>query len=486
MPRWGMRRIQAKVTLRHFEAAGTGRRTANWYRSSTDANAANAPSLAKLREISRDLRRNNGWAKRAIQTITNNVVGRGIVAKPVADDARVLELARSLWRRWAMSTGCDYDGRLNFAGLQRLAMESVIESGEVLIVRQRASAVDGLPVPLRLRVLEPDYIDTSRTSYEGRIVQQGIELDGEGRRVAYWLYPTHPGARHVGSYASYPSAGVRVPASDVIHVYHVDRPGQLRGVPWLAAAIAKLHDFDDLDDARLMQQKIAACFSAFVVDLDGSATNIGEPDDDDDKFETFEPGQIGYLRAGQDIKSFTPPTASDHGAFGETQLRRIAVSLGITYEDLTGDYSKVNFSSARMARLAHWANVHEWRATMLEPQMLTGVWEWFVELAAGLYRWRERPAAEWSAPPMPMLSPDKEGLSYTRLIRSGVMTPSEAIRERGGDPAQHLAEYAEDLAALDELGIVLDSDARKVSGSGGAQPPALSGLTQEPTQDADP
>jgi capsid protein len=57
---------------------------------------------------------------------------------------------------------CDYDGQQNFYGLQRLVMTTVVESGEALILRQPASSKDGLPVPVRIQVLEPEYLDTSK------------------------------------------------------------------------------------------------------------------------------------------------------------------------------------------------------------------------------------------------------------------------------------------------------------------------------------
>jgi capsid protein len=67
---------------------------------------------------------------------------------------------------------------------------------------------------------------------------------------------------------------------------------------------------------------------------------------------------------------------------------------------------------------------------------------------------------------MPMLEPDREGLAYTRLIRAGLMTQSEAIREQGHDPASHFAEMAADNATLDKLKIWLDSDPRRTSAAG--------------------
>ncbi len=474
-PRWGLGRVHAKAKLRSYEAAGGGRRTTGWHSPSTDANSAGAPSIAKLRELARDARRNNGWARRGIQVISANTVGRGINARAHAQSTDLAAEAQALWKEWAESVSCDYDGRMPFTGLQYLAMDAIVESGEVLILREAANSSDGLPstIPLRIRVLEPDYLDVFKqgSTKDGGQIVQGIELDGKGRRVAYWIYNQHPGA--TGGFGLMTARGLssrRVPASDVIHVYLVERPGQMRGVSWLAAAIAKLNDFDDYDDALLMQAKIASCFGALVTDPTGESRRLGDDDDDDDDLEGFEPGQIQYLKPHQEVSFAQPPSKSDHGGFSETQLRRIAASLGVTYEDLTMDYSKVNFSSARMARMSHWQNIHHWRRNMLIPQLCNGVFRWAMEMASSMNNWPEVPKAKWSAAPMPMISPEKEGLAIQRNIRTGIKTLFGAIQEQGEDPDTHLAEYAEGNAMLDSLGIVLDSDARKVSAAGMSQP----------------
>ena len=265
----------------------------------------------------------------------------------------------------------------------------------------------------------------------------------------------------------------------MIHIYRMDRPGQSRGVPWLASAIAKLNDLNDYDDARLMQAKIAACFGAFVTD-EGSGMAIGsqEGTDEEDRLETLEPGHIEYLAPGKSITFPSPPSVSDHGSFTEAQLRYISACLDVPYEELTTDYSRVNFSSARMARLSHWSSVHDWRKNMIIPQLCDGVWAWVMESARNLEGWKEQPTAEWAPPPMPMLSPEKEGMAYTRLVRSGVMTLPQAIRERGEDPDSHLAEIASSNKILDTLGIKLDSDPRQMSGSGIAQA-TIEGKTDE-------
>lgn len=488
-PGWGLRRIQARATAkmlaRHYEAAQGGRRTSGWRRSGADANTANRPALVALRELSRDLRHNNGWAKRGIQTIVNNTVGWGIMPKPGGRSRARSEAALEIWNAWADSTACDFDGRLSFYGMQRLAMETICESGEVLILRQPAATIDGLPIPMRLQVLEPDYIDTNRnglTGPSGGPIIDGIEFDKQGRRVAYWLFTQHPGGTGLTTTGF---SSVRTPADRVLHIYRVDRPGQIRGVPWLSSAITRIKDLDDFEDAELMQQKVAACFGAFVTDIDSNAPAIGVTSTGDDGYpiEQLEPGHVAYLKPGQTVQFAQPPRAQD-SAFSIRVLRRIAVSVGVTYEDLTGDYSQVNYSSSRMGRLAHWQNVHEWRWHMLIPQMCDAVWRWGMGMAAEIEGWQSVPTAQWAAPPMPILEPDREGLAYQRLVRIGAMTWPQMVRELGEDPVAQLDDIEALNKELDRRGIVLDSDPRKTNASGGVQ--FIGGAAPaEPDEDAD-
>ena len=462
-PKWGESRLRARYLARHYEAASTGRRTSNWNRSVADANSAISPALISLRAHARDLVRNNGWARNGLRVIVDNTVGWGITAKPATPNPA----AAAAWKRWAESTECDSEGRLNFYGIQKLAMRTTVESGEVLIRRRFRRAEDGLSIPLQLQILEPDYLDKwqdLRTGIAGGPIVQGVEYDKLGRRAAYWLFDSHPGSSSI-------AAGVsrRIPASEVIHHFFPDRPGQVRGVTWFAPAIVNIKDFDEFEDADLIRAKIAACFAAFVTSVDGSDVSLSEQSADDPLVETLEPGLVSYLKPGQEVQFSAPPIANDNG-FTARKLRRIAVSLGVTYEDLTGDYSQVNFSSARMSRIRHWAHVDDWRYNMVIPQLCDPVWNWAMNAASLAGIIDEAPAAEWTAPPMPMLEPDREGLAYTRLIRGGLMTPSEAVRERGYDPDTHWDEYAADLQKLDSLKIWLDSDVRRTS---------QAGLTQE-------
>ena len=468
-PRWQLRRTRARIAqqmlVRHYEAASVSRRTQGWKRTAGDANTANLRDLATIRELARDLVRNNGEFAQAKRTIANHVVGWGILAKP--DKAALTPAALERWKRWANTTDCDADGRSNLAGLQKLVLGTVAESGECLVRRRWRLLSDEYALPMQLQVLEPDHLDTAKsmTLANDGWITHGVEFDALGERVAYWLFPTHPGASTGGRLLFAPSK--RVPASDVLHIFERTRPGQVRAVSWFAASILPAKELDEYQDAQVMKQKIAACLAVITSDIDGQNGPLGTADDTENPgVDALEPGAILNLPPGKHVDVVTPPQVTDYEPFVRANNRKIAKGLGVTYEDYTGDYSQVNFSSARMARLAHYDNVHDWRWLLLIPQFCDPVWGWAVEAMqlAGLVSGPV--GVEWTAPGMPMIEPDKEGLAIMRNVRSGIQTLGEAIRERGFDPDEFLQEYAEMTKKLDALGIVLDSDPRHMTQAG--------------------
>lgn len=442
------------IARRYYDGASKGRRTEGWRRSGGDSASTTRGAAATLRAVARDLVRNNAWARAAHRVIVNNTVGWGIAPRGLDP------LTGAAWAKWGASRECDARGSLALSAIQRLVMSALVQDGEVLIVRHVSAQGR-----LMLEVLEADHIDTSKDSFG--TTRQGIEFGPRGEPLAYWLFPDHP-----GSTDAMRREAVRVPAEDVIHVMRHERPGQIRGVSWFAPAVVKLHDFDDYQDALLVRQKIAACFSAFVRDMDGGAGPIGELDDGG-QLETFEPGRIDYLRPGQDITFASPPGVPEsEGQFAAHTLRSIAAAMSVTYEDMTGDYSQTNYSSARMGRLAHWASVTEWQETILIPQLMARVWEWWAPLAT-LSGVPVSGEPEWTAPSMPFVDPEKDARAFRALIRSGAMTHNELAASMGHDPRRHWEDYAAGLATLDELGIVLDSDPRRTSEQGQAQADAV-------------
>ena len=461
-------RAALEALAKFYEAAGTSRRTQGWARPSGDPNApAGELSLKRLRDATRHLVRNNGHAESGLGSIVDDAVGWGIT--PTVD--------HDAWKQWASTVEIDLEGRCDLPGLQQMVMRTIVEAGECLVRRHFRTLSDGLAIPMQIQILEPDYIDTgkqiNRLPNGGKIIR-GVEFAPNGRRVAYWLFEVHPGAS-MSTVSNITRFGrsVRVPASEILHVFRPQRPGQVRGASWFAPVLIRFNDFDEFADATLMKQKIAACLAVMTSDVDGGAALIGDADPNDtaDKHDMLQPGLILNLAPGRSVEVVQPPTVREYKEYSTTTLREIAAGLGMSVEDLTGDYADINFSAARMSRLKHWGRVQGWRWRMLIPQFLNPLWGWAMQ-AAELAGLEVVERTGWTAPPLPMIEPDKEGLAILRNIRTGITTPSEALRERGFIPSEFWDEYQKDFEDQDRRGLVLDSDARKMNQNGQPHPAA--------------
>ena len=469
-PRAAVRRLLARQALaglgRGYEGAARGRRTEGWYAPGASADAEITRAGALLRDRMRDLVRNNPHAAKAVGVLVNNIVGDGIMPRAASDDDSLNRTVDRLWEAWADQA--DADGQLDVYGLQTFAAREMIEAGEVLVRRRARRPEDGLPVPVQVQVLEADLLDATRDGViEGRRVVQGIAFDKIGRRRAYWLYDRHPGD---GS----GTAGLRsrpVPADVIAHVYEKQRT-QVRGVPWGAPVIRSLRDLDDYEVAEIVRKKTEACVTAIVFGADEDEQGIAPSvvDADGKRVETFEPGLIAYARGGKDIKFNQPSATGGYAEYKRASLHTIAAGFRVPYELLTGDLSQVNYSSIRagLVEFRRMIGAVQWQ--LFIPMLCEPVWRWFTEAAwaAGLIETPDIPV-EWSPPKFEAVDPLKDATADLLAIRAGTMTLAEAIARQGRNPDAVLGEIAATNARLDALGLVLDSDPRRVTRTGSAQ-----------------
>jgi lambda family phage portal protein len=457
-PEWALKRQRARNAMsmleRAYDGAKTGRRTGGWVANSTSSDAEIAGSINRLRDRSRDIVRNNPYGQRAQDIFSTNVVGTGIIAKANG--------AQEAWDTWCRQ--CDADGLLDFYGIQALVARTLFESGECLIRLRERRPEDGMNVPLVLQVLEPDHLDTRRTGAVagGGWVKQGIEYDAIGRRVAYWLFNHHPGDIATTGQTLTSS---RAAAADVLHIFERKRPGQNRGVPRLASVLLKMRDLDDYEEAELVRKGIESCFAAFVTtEDDGQTLGQSSTDSADRRIENLSAGMVQYLKPGQDITFGAPQNSGGYADYTKTQLRAIAAGVGITYEQLTGDLSGVNYSSIRAGMVEFHRSVDAVQWLTLVPMLLDPVWARWSAMAYGL-RVIKQPAGpvRWTPPRRQWVDPLKDVNAARQEIGAGITSLSETIRSRGEDPEKVFAEIAAERATLARLGIVSDAIAEPPS-----------------------
>ncbi|WP_299078932.1 phage portal protein [uncultured Paraglaciecola sp.] len=444
------RRAIEIMQKRGYDGAKTGRRTSGWVAPSTSANSEITPSLVKLRDRSRDLVRNNPYASKSMRVLTCNVVGTGIV--PSIPDEKTAEL----WESWAFeSDQCDADGCLDFYGIQKIVARTLFESGECIVRFIHKKASDGLVVPLQLQVLEPDYLDSTKHEKlkNGGYIQHGIEYDGEGKRVAYWLYRRHPGEN---TPLSIGLESFRVVSQDIIHVYEKLRPGQSRGVPVLAPSMITSNDLDEYEEATLVRKAAEACITA-VVQSDDDGAEIGRVSEEQGtgrKIEELSPGMIEYLNGGESITFNNPPASTGYSEYVNTRLHAIAAGSGVTYEQMTGDLSQVNFSSIRSGTLDFRREVEQIQWLVFIPMFCRRVirtWSRSATLAKKKTKLPSR--IEWTTPRFDWVDPKKDVESETEELSTSRMSFSEAARKRGYNPQKLVEEIKKDKEMFKKAGI---------------------------------
>lgn len=467
-PSAGFKRVQDRARMlsmqgqvRRYEGAEEGRRNTGWSsRNNSSVNEEVNRDLKNLVSRSRELSTNNPYARKAPYTIANNVVGVGIIPVPIVvskgkkaatenNQSQVQELVKAAWISWGESLECDYDGDSNFYAIQWLAMKTIVVSGEVLLIRKRVSSTVS-KIGIQIKVIEGDFIDTNKYSYlddDGGYTLYGVKFGKNGKRSGYWLFDRHP--------TDYNAVSSFVPIEDVIHVYDLERAGQTRGVPSAASTIMKQRDLDDYEDAELLGKKAAACLPIFVTNSSPEPAGNGL----DERIEKVEPGVINYLTPGETVTFATPPANNGFSEFTKTQHRGVANGYLITYEQLTGDLSNTNFSSARMGWLEFQRQVEYWQYLLIIPKLCDKVYKWFVEglsVSESLNLDQISIRASWTAPRRQMIDPAKETNAKRTAMRSGLQSWEETVKQDGFNPDEVLAELTRDQKRFVDAGLMPD------------------------------
>ena len=303
---------------------------------------------------------------------------------------------------------------------------------------------------------------------------QGVQFNLFGQREAYWLYNYHPG----GVYMLNPRGGIlsqAVPASEVMHTYCILRPGQVRGVPWLAPVMLALRDLDDYRDAERMRKKTEACLAGIVTRAEGSGgLPIGAKSTDPKTGNTLErmyPGMIEYLKPGEDIKFNAPAAAGGYREYLMAELQGVGAGVDVPYELLSGDLSNVNYSSYRAGMLGFRNAIEAFRWLTLIPMYCRPAWRRFIDTLVLIGKLPEANySVQWTAPKFESVDPLKDAMAELKKIRTGTLTLTEAIAQNGYDPEKQLLEIQRVNALLDEYEIIVDCDPRHVNDKGVEQP----------------
>ncbi len=427
-----------------------------------------------LREQARHLYENDPIARRVVDSIVCNMVGRGVMPIPRHENPEIAAAIEGFLNTWNNTTDVDFDGDHNLSGIQSLVIKTLVRDGAVFvkrIVRRRK---------ISLQVLEPDYLDVIKNGInhdnDNEIIN-GIEYHKVTRQVAaYWLYEFHPednysqghntGTRFVTenprSYYTTGAGGrsLRTPVIDVCHIKRIDRPGQQDGISWLAPALTKLWDLREYEESKLKQQKLQACFTAFVQDNfelgeeeRADILGLARKDSETMTGRTISAGHIEELPPGKTI-TFPQGTQTGNENFVERCLRSIAGALGVSYE-IFNDYSQVSYSSGRMGFMEMDRHLKHVMRTLIEPQLLSRVSKWIlIHLEMNDIIPPDHGAViDWTPPAREMIDPNAESKALASMVSSNLISLREAHAMMGKDFERSVVDIAKTNNRLRELGL---------------------------------
>ena len=482
-----------------YEGASFDRRAfAGWNTLDAGPNTDSLGDLQTLRARSLDLERNAPLAAGAFNTQLRDVIGDGLVPKPRLDReylglsaeeaAAWSRHALRIWWAVAGTTRLDISGRLTFAQLQRQALFAHLSGGDAFALFRHAVRPGDL-LGTKLQLVEANRVSQPQTAVETDRFRDGIEIDGNGVVLAFHFSNRHPNERW--SVTGGPLTWSRVAASDptgaplVLQLFEQRRPGQLRGIPYLAPVIETLKNLSRYSEAELMAAVVSSMFTVFI--KGGFKPGLGELDEDDPAPKgqiSLGTGAIVDLGTDESIELADPkrPNAQ-FDPFFLAMCRQLGSALEIPYEQLVNSFQS-SYSASRAALLNAWRSVRTRRGWFVD-QFTQPVWSRVIReavargllVAPGFFddplaeaAWL---ACEWTGPTMPEIDPEKAARAAKLRVEEEFSTRDrEASELNGSDWEENHAQRATEERARRRDGLDAESTAERVRVEPVAEEPA--------------
>ena len=381
-PAAGQKRFQARARMAMLAGGYTSAdktRRANQLggKREMDADSAILPDLQTLREDSQHLARNNAIAAGALKTNITKVVGSGLRVKPNIDRdiLRMSDAQADAWEREAnqefpLATETrefDLERELPFSLLQGLVFLRVLEDGDVLVNLPRIRR-PGSPYTTRLQLIEAARVSNPDFNQDTDSLIAGVKKDASGAAEIYHVCSHHPGRRwqmRHGKRVQMSWAQLRAFSDHgmplALLLKDKTRPGQTRGVPYLAPVIELIKQLGRYTDAEVMAAVVGGMLTVFVYNETGNP----EFSSGSSSFDTSSPAadttgmELGYgsvlgLSGNQRVEMVNPGRPnSAFDPFFIAITRQIGMCLELPFEVLIKHFT-ASYSAARAALLDAW------------------------------------------------------------------------------------------------------------------------------------
>lgn len=498
------------------------RETALWFpsRQAPDRIINSVKPTADAR--GRDSIRNNGWVSGAAAVHKDSIIGAmyRLNAKPNvrylgtlnagftedwADEfQQIIEARFSLL---AESSACWLDAeRTNtLTGMLRLAIGVFLATGEVISTVEWIRESDR-PYNTALQMIRSDRLCNPYGKEDDRNLRRGIYRDDRGKPLSYYIRSTDGNIQYPGEDSS---VWAQVPTikpwgrKQVLHIIEQNDHGQSRGVSDLVAVMKNLRMTKRFSEIVLQNAVINATYAAAIeseLPSEAITAAMGGPGSADPTtglmgvYNTYLKALSSYLGGsnnigidGAMIPHLFPGTklnlknVGTPGGVGtqyeESLLRYIAAGLGLSYEALSHDYSKTNYSSGKLAtnqmdqfmasRKRHVADrfASDVYALVLEEMMADGD----VPLPRGVRRdiFYAKLAKEafcsctWIGSGAGQVDEIKETQAALLRIAGGVSTHEIECARLGYDYREVITQRSREVDEFETAGVVPNYDAKK-------------------------
>ncbi|MCX4025177.1 phage portal protein [Spartinivicinus marinus] len=360
----------------------------DWQPPTLSVDMEHLPERQLRNSRARDIKRSHGYAAGAEQTYVDNIVGHQfrLSAKP---NYKVLGIDHKVANEWAKDVEArftdwaeDPDAWIDAEEkrtLTMLARESVrhhAHQGEVLAsVEWRKLARNNAQTAIKL-------IDSERlcNPYElpdSYRLRAGVELGPRGQALAYHIRSAHQseaGLTHQAYQWKKIAKRKRWGRLQILHIFEPEQADQTRGVNVFVSSLKGLKMLEQFQDATLQNAIVNAMYAAVIESEMDSQTVLaalgGVDDGHNNAFTNYLAQVAGYHQKAKNIRfngvkiphllpneKLELKTASTNAAFSQfedTLLRHLAASMNLSFEQLSKDYSKTNYSSARASMLESW------------------------------------------------------------------------------------------------------------------------------------
>jgi len=217
------------------------------------------------------------------------------------------------------------------------------------------------------KLISPDRISNPHGKSNTDTCKYGVKLGDYGRVMGYWArerHPSEPGGHSWRYIEQYLPWGRR----QMLHLFEPWEDGQTRAISDLISSLRRIELLDKFQDATLQNAIINAFFAATIESemdseiMRAAVLGTGNGDSSVDPLANYL-GNTQAYHDGADIRlngmrvphllpneKLNLHRSSAPGGMAEYEssiLRYLASNLGVSYEMLSRDYSKTNYSSAR-------------------------------------------------------------------------------------------------------------------------------------------